>query len=400
MRTLSRLTRRTTLPVVALLALVLAGCTGEPTAAPGAGAPAGGADAEPASEAPEPASEDAAASEAGAPSEAAAAADGGAADPACAGATVRVGITNSASDAPLFLSEANGYFEQQGLTVELTPFDSAAQMIAPLGGGQLDIGAGAPSAGFYNAVARDLNLRIVADKGSMPEGYGYMPLMVRKDLVDSGEFDGVEDLAGRRVAEPAQATATSSTLSTILASAGLSYDDVEHQFVGFAEHPTAFENGAIDASLTTEPAATVAERAGTAVRFATPPDFYDNQQLAVVLYSGDFIASQPEVGACFMTAYLQGVRDYVDALEDGALAGPNADEVIQVVTEATGLDPDLYAEITPNYVDPNGAVNRESLQKDYDFFAENGFLEGEVDLDAIVDPSFAEAAVERLGPYE
>lgn len=393
MKTPGQQRTRGALLVGVVLALAATACAGEPTAAPDAAAPAGevaGADT---------ASEGGGVTEGAESSEANESSDASA-EGACTGATVRVGITSSASDAPLFLSEAEGYFEQEGLTVELTPFDSAAQMIAPLGGGQLDVGAGAPSAGFYNAVARDLNLRIVADKGSMPEGYGYMPLLVRKDLVDSGEFGGIEDLAGLRVAEPAQATATSSTLSAILDSAGLSYDDVQHQFVGFAEHPTAFENGAIDASLTTEPAATVAEQAGTVVRFATPPDFYDNQQLAVVLYSGDFIEAQPEVGECFMAAYLLGVRDYVEALEDGALAGPNADEVIQIVTEATGLAPELYAEITPNYVDPDGGVNVESLQRDYDFFAQNGFLEGEVDLDAIVDPSFAEAAVERLGAYE
>ncbi len=54
----------------------------------------------------------------------------------------------------------------------------------------------------------------------------------------------------------------------------------------------------------------------------------------------------------------------------------------------------------PNFVDPNGEVNEESLQKDYDFFEAQGFLEDFVDIDEIVDPSFAEAAVEELGEFE
>jgi NitT/TauT family transport system substrate-binding protein len=32
-----------------------------------------------------------------------------------------------------------------------------------------------------------------------------------------------------------------------------------------------------------------------------------------------------------MKAYLQGVRDYNDALKDGRIAGPNAEEVIDAI---------------------------------------------------------------------
>jgi len=98
-----------------------------------------------------------------------------------------------------------------------------------------------------------------------------------------------------------------------------------------------------------------------------------------------------------MNAYLRGARDYVSAFEEGKLTGDNADEVVRVVTEATGLDEDVYRKITPNYVDPNGAVNLESLKKDYDFFEEQGLLESTVVVEDIVDPSFAENAVETLG---
>ncbi|MFH5823199.1 hypothetical protein [Georgenia sp. AZ-5] len=53
----------------------------------------------------------------------------------------------------------------------------------------------------------------------------------------------------------------------------------------------------------------------------------------------------------------------------------------------------------PNYVDPNGAVNVESLQKDYDFFDEQGLLESTVTVEDIVDSSFTEAAVAELGEF-
>jgi NitT/TauT family transport system substrate-binding protein len=154
-------------------------------------------------------------------------------------APVRIGTTNSSSDAPLFIAQAKGYFKSEGLDVEFTEFDSAAKMIAPLGTGQLDVGAGSPAAGFYNAVARGLDVRMVADKGSMPQGYGYLPLLIRKDLVDSGKVKGIADLKGMKVALPAQGTTTDATLNEALKRGGLKWSDVEVVYMGFPQHVVA-----------------------------------------------------------------------------------------------------------------------------------------------------------------
>ena len=74
------------------------------------------------------------------------------------------------SDSGMHLAVEKGYFAEEGLDIESIPFDSAAQMVAPLGAGQLDAGGGSTSAGLFNAINRDLPLKIVADKGSFPPG--------------------------------------------------------------------------------------------------------------------------------------------------------------------------------------------------------------------------------------
>ncbi|MEV8085790.1 ABC transporter substrate-binding protein [Pseudarthrobacter oxydans] len=317
----------------------------------------------------------------------------------CEGTSVNVGVVTSASDAPMFIADAKGYFKEEGLDVNFRSFDSAAKMIAPLGSGDLDVGGGAPSAGFYNAVARDVRLKIVADKGTLNEKHTYMPMMVRADLVKDGKVRGLEDLKGLSVAEPAQATATASSLSSMLESAGLSYDDVKHSYLGFGEHLAAFANGGIDASLTTEPNATLMEEEGVAVRFASPADAYGSQQLAVILYNAAF-AENTAVGNCFMKGYLRGVRDYVAAFEAGHLDTAKADEVVNIVSNATGIKPDLYRKIVPNYIDPDGKLDQASMQKDYDFFIDQGVIEGKpIELTSIIDTSFAETAVAGLGKF-
>src|SRR5947209_4874210 len=76
-----------------------------------------------------------------------------------------VGLTGNTADAPMFIAQEKGYFREQGLDLNFKIFQSANDAVAPLGAGQLDIGAGAISAGFFNAVARGVDIKLVADKG-------------------------------------------------------------------------------------------------------------------------------------------------------------------------------------------------------------------------------------------
>jgi NitT/TauT family transport system substrate-binding protein len=318
-----------------------------------------------------------------------------------AAAPIRVGTTSSSSDAPLFIAEKKGYFRQEGLQVEFTPFDSAAKMIAPLGTGQLEVGAGSPAAGFFNAAARNLNIKIVADKGSMPPGHGYLAILVRKDLVDGGKYQGYADFKGMKVALPAPGTTTDGTLNEALKRGGLKWSDVEVTHLGFPQHVIAFQNKAIDAAVTTEPSATRAEQLGVAVRVGGGDQVFPNQQVATILYSADFIKARPDDARKFMRAYLKAARDYNDALKDGRLAGPSADEIVAILTEMTNIkDPKVYRAITSNGVNPDGKINEESLRKDLQFFRERGLIEGTITVEQVVDNSFVEWAVKDLGPYK
>ncbi len=312
-----------------------------------------------------------------------------------------MGIAQASSDVGLYLAEKKGYFKAENLNVTFIPFDSGARMVAPLGAGQLDVGAGSAAAGFYNAVARGIPIKIVADKGSTPPGYGFQPLLVRKDLVDSGRFKSLKDLKGMKIAGSAPGSASTSTLNEALKKAGLKYSDVERVFLGFPQHVVALQNKAVDAAMTTEPSATKAVQSGAAVRVMGDDEIYPNHQLAVILYGGNFIKEQPDAGRRFMRAYLRAVRDYNDALSGGHLAGPNADEVIAALTEYTPIkDAALYRAITPQGCNPDGHVHIPSLRNDLEFFKQEGLIQGNVTMEQALDSSFVDAALKDLGPYK
>ena len=315
--------------------------------------------------------------------------------------TVRVGLAQTSSDVGFFIADKKGYFKAEGLDVTFTPFDSAAKMIAPLGAGQLDVGGGSPSAGLYNAVARGINIKIVADKGSTPPGYGFQPLLVRKDLVDSGKYKTLKDLKGMKIAGSAPGSASTSTLNEALKKAGIKYSEVDRVFLAFPQHVVALQNKAVDAAMTTEPSATRAIKSGAAVRIMGDDEIYPNHQLAVVLYSDNFIKTHHDAAVRFMKAYLRGVRDYNDALANGKIAGPNADEVIKILMESTEIkDGSIFREIHAQGCNPDGRVHEPSLKNDLAFFKEQGDVKGNVTVEQALDNSFADAAVKALGPYK
>jgi NitT/TauT family transport system substrate-binding protein len=313
---------------------------------------------------------------------------------------LNVGIANTSSDVGFFIADAKGYFKDEGLKVNLIPFASAAGMIAPLASGQLEIGGGTVSAGLYNASLRNIDMKIVADKGSIEEGYDYSTLLVRKDLVDSGRYKSFADLKGLKIAVAAKGAGSESALNEALKKGGLTIKDVDLVYLGFPEHFVALQNHKIDASVTNEPTVTLAIKKGVAAR-ASDKAIYPGQQTAVVLYSQNFINDHHDQAQKFMNAYVRALRYYNDALQDGKLAGPTADDVISILTKYTKIkNAAVYRAITPNAADPDGHVHMAALRNDLTFFKEQGFVHGDIKVEDVVDDSFANEAAKRLGPYK
>jgi len=171
-------------------------------------------------------------------------------------------------------------------------------------------------------------------------------------------------------------------------------------YMGFPEMLAALRNKAIDAGVTNEPTVTRTIEQGFAVR-ASPKAIYPGQQTAVVLYADEFINKRRAVAQKFMNAYIRALRDYNDALKDGHIAGFGADEIIAILTRETRIkDAAVYRAMTAFAANPNGHVNKASLANDYTFFKARGLISGNVGVDQVIDNSFADEAVRRLGAYK
>jgi NitT/TauT family transport system substrate-binding protein len=308
---------------------------------------------------------------------------------------VQVGTNGALTEAPFHIAQAKGYFQAEGLDVHFVPFVSAAFMIAPLGAGQLDAGGGAPTAGLYNAVARGIDVRAVADLGTDPPGYGFQKLIVRTALITSGRFKTIKDLKGMTIAVAAQGATAYVAIGSLLNKAGLKRDEVKLTYLGYTDQVAALRNGAIDASLMPEPNATLAVATGVAKQIEGDDAFYPNQEVACLIYGHSFLKEHRDVGVRFMRAYLRGVRYYDDALKGGKLAGPNANDVIAIMTAATTLkDPAVYHALTPHYANSKGFVNLVSMTADLASLRADGLVESQsIKAEDAVDNGFVSDAL-------
>ncbi len=311
--------------------------------------------------------------------------------------TVRVGSILNSSDAPFYLAQERGYLREVGLDMEITRFDGAQQAIAPLGADQLDVAGGAPGPGLFNAILRGVNVRIVTDRSRAVPGTRFNCMMVRKDLLDSGAVRSFADFRGRTFGENVPGVITSYLLERELKKVGLSPQDLTYTTLSFPDMLNAFANGIVDAGVEVEPFITLAEQRGIAQCWKPTSELWPDFQIAVLLYGPTFAEQHNDAAKRFMVAYLRGVRDYYRAFFGD---GQGKDEIMDLLTRITAVrDKALLERTAPTWMDPNGSVTTDSLRAVQQWYAERGDLTGELDLDRVVDLSYVDYALERLGRY-
>ena len=128
--------------------------------------------------------------------------------------TVKLGASNAgASNGPIYVADAMGYFADQGIALDEVFFPSASEVIPALSKGDVDAAVVGINPATLNALAGNFNLHLVADGGSQPTGYPVNVFVVAKEV--AGAIHGPADLRGRKIATtpPGPGTASGFMLS-------------------------------------------------------------------------------------------------------------------------------------------------------------------------------------------
>ena len=279
---------------------------------------------------------------------------------------------------PIRLAQGKGYFKQAGLTVNFATGRGGVDVAKQVGAGNAPIGgivADAPIVVRQNGVP----VKIVCLFG----GKGFMQLVVR---ADSG-IAKPADLKGKTITVMSYQDTTFYALLGLLASVGLSKDDVDIQSVGPVGVWQMVATGKSVGMAGVPDWIPPVEAAGVKVNVLPTDEFFPHMAQAVAA-SDQIIKDKPDMVRAFVKAALHGMKDIMD--------DPNAAaaDFVKFVPEWNGKE-DQVKEAFAYYdklIYPGqkqlGEVDPERVARLQDFYLAKGIIEKKSPVDDLYTNQF------------
>jgi NitT/TauT family transport system substrate-binding protein len=292
------------------------------------------------------------------------------------------------------IARERGYFAELGIEDQETVFASGVEMVQAGAAGQIDIGATSNTVTFFNAVDRGLRQPFTLDIWHLEPGDRSSMVVLRPDLVD--EIKQVADLRGRINATPTpnQDGGNGFQAYKILASAGLTFDDMQWERMSYPDMLPAFGNKIIEVGWSLEPFITLGKQRGLLVPWFSTGDYDPGFQLAGIVFAESFIKERNDVARRWSVAYVRGLRDQIDFMK-----GKERDVIGPILAAHTGVPLEAIDQVGWGPVNPDGRLNVESIMDAQRQLVEWGTLGRALPVEQVVDPQFAEYALQQLGPY-
>ena len=265
---------------------------------------------------------------------------------------------------PWMLAHARGYYAAEGLKVNFVVAKGGVDVAKQVGAGNAMIG-GAIGDTPIIARAQGIPVKAVALLG----GRSLTQLVVH----DGKGINGPRDLKGRTITTMAYQDTTFFALQGMLASAGLTKNDVDAQAAGPAGVWQLFAAGKADAMAAVPDWIVSATDAGAKVKVFSSDDFFKSMAQAI-LVADDTIQKRPELVRKLVRATLKGMQDI---MKDPAAA---ARDYVGAVPQHKGKEA-YVAEVFKlynTYVYPGqtvlGAIDPERLAAVQQFYVKEGIV--------------------------
>jgi NitT/TauT family transport system substrate-binding protein len=279
---------------------------------------------------------------------------------------------------PIRLAQGKGYFREAGLTVNFATGRGGVDVAKQVGAGNVPLGgivADAPIVVRQNGVP----VKIVCLFG----GKGFMQLVVR---ADSG-IEKPADLKGKTITVMSFQDTTFYALLGLLASAGLTKDDVDIQSAGPVGVWQMVATGKSVGMAGVPDWIPPVEAAGVAIKVIPTDEFFPHMAQAVAA-SDQIIKDKPDMVRAFVKAALHGMKDIMD--------DPNAaaTDFVKFVPEWTGKEGQVkeafayYDKLIYPGQKVLGAVDPERVAKLQDFYLKAGIIEKKSPVDDLFTNQF------------
>jgi NitT/TauT family transport system substrate-binding protein len=281
---------------------------------------------------------------------------------------------------PIQLAKGKGYFSQAGLDVTYAVGRGGVDVAKEVGAGNVPIGgivADAPIIVRQNGVP----VKMVAVFG----GKGFMQLVVR---ADSG-IEKPADLKGKTITVMSYQDTTFYALLGLLASVGLTKDDVDIESAGPVGVWQMVATGKSAGMAGVPDWIPPVEAAGVKVKVMPTDDYFPHMAQAIAV-SDQVIKDKPDMVRAFVKAAIHGMKDIMD---DPAAA---ATDFVKFVPEWQGKEGqvkeafDYYDKLVYPGQQTLGAIDPARLSKLQDFYLAKGIIQKKTPVDELYTNQFVQ----------
>lgn len=282
--------------------------------------------------------------------------------------TLEIGVLPVLNTLPLYVAQSEGFYEEEGVNVELLPFASARDQQIAVQVGEID-GLNTDLAVLTGLVANEFELRAVR---SEPINEPYFSILAAPD---SG-IESLDDLRGVPIAI-SENTIIEYLTTELLTNAGFSAEDIVYEEVPAI--PVRLEllgSGAVQAATLPEPLTTLAANLQGATVLAS-----DDEAAfvpTVLAFTTETLDANPEA----ITAFLRAYERAVEAINtDGEAYRDVMNENIRIPEPLQATYP------IPTFPTSNVA-STEQVMLVVDWMVANDLIEETIPYEGLVDDSF------------
>lgn len=312
--------------------------------------------------------------------------------------TIRVGGGPFISQAALLIADARGYLDAVGLNMEFSEFIDGGVVVSGVVGGDLDIGAIGFGASFFNSVAGGAPLTPILSRSTELEGYETAATLVTQELYDEGiqSIDDLGQLEGRNVAVSGTGALNQYSVARQMVEIGADPENVNWMTgMGQPDIVQLLASGDAEAANLASHFALMAEQQGAGIVIARGA-VEENSQIGGIAVRTDFLEANRDAVVRFAMAYVQGARDWEQAMLD-----PEGNvDTIQIIVDGTTIqDVEFMMELHPHWswIPPDAQINIDSVMAQQQFWIDHfGLIENPIDESQAWDDSVRLEAIERL----
>ena len=243
--------------------------------------------------------------------------------------TVKIGYLPSDHDAALFVADAQGLYKEKNISTELVQFNNGGDLMTAMASGDVDVGY-VGIAPVLSSVSSGVPVKVISS--AQVEGSGII-------VTNDSNIHSAQDLAGKTIATPGEASIQHVLLSAYLKTNGMSLDDINESAMKVPSINDALKTGNLPAAITFQPYVSLGEADDNINELVDSAQIMPGHPCCVVVASDDFIKNHEDTAKDIVAIHENATTFINDQIKAG-----KTDDIVKLLPEDIVADPAAEAD--------------------------------------------------------